>query len=332
MADGNLSTYDDGAEFIDSNHDGDYERIVITFTDGATGDDDLLVNNQIIDPGFIGQATIIRHTIIGTPKADQLLGTQASDNIIGLAGADLILGGRGDDWIRSNVGNDTVRGGLGNDSLFGGSGDDIFSGSVLGDDQYYGGTGHDTVDYLLANEGVTITLGQSDAQNVSVNSGNDKFNNIENLNGSAYDDSLIGNSGSNQLIGRGGGDYLQGLGRADVLIGGRGNDFLSGGLGHDTLMGGAGNDHFIFNGALAAAHSDIIIDFKSGTDVIELSASVFKAFAGQIGQKVGLSEILSYEAETGSLSYDAGNAAVTLAILGVSTHPILLGNDFLIVA
>ncbi len=330
MADGNLSTYDDGAEFIDSNHDGDYERIVITFTDGATGDDDLLANNQIMDPGFIGQAVTIRHTIIGTPKADQLLGTQASDNIIGLAGADLILGGSGDDWIRSNTGNDTVRGGLGNDSLFGGSGDDIFSGRVLGDDQYYGGTGYDTVDYRLASEQVTITLGQSDAQNVSVNSGNDKFNSIENLNGSAYDDSLMGNNGRNQLLGRGGGDYLEGLGRADVLIGGRGNDSLSGGLGHDTLTGGAGNDHFIFNSALAAAHSDIIIDFKPGTDVIELSASVFTVFAGQIGQRVSLSEILSYEAETGSLSYDAGNAAVTLAILGVFTHPMSLGNDFLI--
>jgi hypothetical protein len=55
--------------------------------------------------------------------------------------------------------------------------------------------------------------------------------------------------------------------------------------------------------------------------VIELSASIFTAYAGQVGSRVGPGILLSY---TG--------AAVTFAILGTSSHPTTLGADFLIVA
>src|SRR6056300_553214 len=55
LADGNLSTYDDGAEFFDTNADGVLDRIVLTITEGdATGGDaDGIVNNIILDPGTI---------------------------------------------------------------------------------------------------------------------------------------------------------------------------------------------------------------------------------------------------------------------------------------
>jgi len=55
LADGNLSTYDDGAEFFDTDADGVLDRIVLTITEGdATGGDaDGIVNNIILDPGTI---------------------------------------------------------------------------------------------------------------------------------------------------------------------------------------------------------------------------------------------------------------------------------------
>src|SRR6056300_1580903 len=55
LADGNLSTYDDGAEFFDTDADGVLDRIVLTITEGdaAGGDADGIVNNIILDPGTI---------------------------------------------------------------------------------------------------------------------------------------------------------------------------------------------------------------------------------------------------------------------------------------
>jgi serralysin len=61
-----------------------------------------------------------------------------------------------------------------------------------------------------------------------------------------------------------------------VLNGGAGNDLLIGGLGHDMLTGGAGNDIFDFNSVdespVGAGLRDIITDFQSGQDKIDLSS------------------------------------------------------------
>jgi Ca2+-binding RTX toxin-like protein len=65
-----------------------------------------------------------------------------------------------------------------------------------------------------------------------------------------------------------------------------------------------------------------------------LSNAIF-AGLGTVGATVGLSANLLYNNSTGRLSYDAdgagGNAALDFAILGTSTHPGAVGNDFLIV-
>ena len=63
-ADGNLSTYDDGAEFIDSDGDGDYDRVVLTITEGDKlgGDADGSADNIIIDPGTIVSTSGLNYT------------------------------------------------------------------------------------------------------------------------------------------------------------------------------------------------------------------------------------------------------------------------------
>ena len=77
-------------------------------------------------------------------------------------------------------------------------------------------------------------------------------------------------------------------------------------------------------------------DYTGGQDVIELSAAIFTVYAGQIGSYVTTSAFLSYSSTTGILAYDADGAGagapLTVAILGVTNHPTLLGNDFLIIA
>ena len=122
----------------------------------------------------------------------------------------------------------------------------------------------------------------------------------------------------------------------DVVLGDVDDHELSGNSGTDTLTGGNGADHFQFGTALdGMLNIDTITDFTSGGDVIELSASVFTAFGGQVGSTVGLGTYLSFNAGTGALDYDAdgagAGAAVTFAILGTSSHP-APGTDFLIVA
>jgi Ca2+-binding RTX toxin-like protein len=78
------------------------------------------------------------------------------------------------------------------------------------------------------------------------------------INGDAGDDTLNGDAGN------------------DNLIGGADNDLLVGGLGTDTLTGGTGNDIFRFNATNESLSGvgirDIITDFLSGTDLIDLNA------------------------------------------------------------
>jgi Ca2+-binding RTX toxin-like protein len=59
------------------------------------------------------------------------------------------------------------------------------------------------------------------------------------------------------------------------LTGGDGDDVLNGGAGTDILVGGAGADRFVFRSATQAGIGtarDVIEDFESGVDMIDLSA------------------------------------------------------------
>jgi serralysin len=103
--------------------------------------------------------------------------------------------------------------------------------------------------------------------------GIDKLISIENLYGSAFSDTLIGDAGANVLSGGAGDDSLSGVGGDDVLNGGAGNDTLYGGAGADRLVGGAGADRFVFASTADSpvAGRDVITDFQSGLDRIDLS-------------------------------------------------------------
>jgi len=88
------------------------------------------------------------------------------------------------------------------------------------------------------------------------------------------DDAIYGYAGDDKIYGGAGKDYLNGGVGADILRGEGGNDRLLGGRGIDTLLGGAGSDRFVFqstnDSGAGYADSDIIKDFKSGRDKIDL--------------------------------------------------------------
>jgi Ca2+-binding RTX toxin-like protein len=99
--------------------------------------------------------------------------------------------------------------------------------------------------------------------------GNDK------LLGGLGDDSLDGGDENDSLDGGAGNDSLDGGAGNDTLLGGTGNDTLTGGEGKDALSGGAGKDVFVFttesDSGATKAERDVIKDFKSGDDKIDLS-------------------------------------------------------------
>ena len=148
---------------------------------------------------------------------------------------------------------DILRGLGGNDMLFGGSGNDTLDGGP-GADTLIGGPGMDTADYSASAAAVSVNLltglgSGGDAQG-------DILGGIENIVGSAFNDTLTGDNGGNALDGR------------------SGNDTLNGGAGSDTLTGGAGADTFVFDlTALTPAQPgsgvvDHILDYNQGNSGI----------------------------------------------------------------
>ena len=213
-------------------------------------------------------------TIEGSSNADTLLGSSDADTILGFAGDDTIFGSElgdsidgGDDYdtvdyhdsasaVVVNLATGTGSGGdAGGDSytsiegavgsaladvitgngaanfLDGGDGNDTIAGG-LGGDILIGGTGIDTADYTSSVGDVRVSLalgtGTRNAAQGDVLSG------IENITGSAFNDSLTGDTGNNLLTGLDGNDSLLGGDGADTLIGGTGTT--------DSMTGGNGDD------------------------------------------------------------------------------------------
>ncbi|MFC3896713.1 hypothetical protein ACFOWZ_34990 [Lentzea rhizosphaerae] len=113
-------------------------------------------------------------------------------------------------------GDDSLQGGSGADTLYGGDGDDVLDepSADAGGNFLQGGHGNDTIDGAKANmrdradfsdhaEGMTIDL----AAGTATGSGEvDQLKNVQDVYGTAGDDTLIGNVWPNKMYGLGGDD------------------------------------------------------------------------------------------------------------------------------
>ncbi|MBT7082342.1 MAG: hypothetical protein HN929_12930, partial [Chloroflexi bacterium] len=214
--------------------------------------------------------------LIGSDFDDTLTGDSTDNIISGGSGADILRGGGGADLLRGEDGNDTLEGGEGDDILVGGIGADAFN----------GGGGDDTVSYRDAVEAVTIDMNNKDNNEGAEAEGDTfgNFANIENIEGSAGDDTLIANNNGVKLYGLAGDDKLTGGTGNDELIGGTGDDTIMGGIGDDILLGGDGADALfgyiqdgneeddtgIDTASYAGAGSGVTVDLgtKTGSDDI----------------------------------------------------------------
>ena len=231
---------------------------------GDPGDDRIsgFGGNDILDGGADND------TLGGNAGDDDLFGGTGNDILFGGAGNDDLNGGEGTDTANytgsdavqvdlfagvgmggdaqgdtyvgvenvtgSGLGADFIRGDNGNNTLVGLGGNDTFVG-LGGANFIIGGDGVDTVLYEGSPQGVTVSL-------LTGQGGGDTLNTIENLGGSSFNDTLIGNDGPNTLTGADGDDLLRGEFDNDTLIGGIGNDVLEGGGGNDLMQGGVGDD------------------------------------------------------------------------------------------
>ena len=280
-----------------------------------------------------------RSNIINGNSANNILsGLDGNDTLNGGFGNDRLSGGNGDDTLNGGFGDDSLDGNSGNDTLNGNEGNDLLRGG-LGNDTVNGGAGIDTASYSDIFAGVTVNLANGAAQ-FTGGAGTDTLvlGTIENLTGSNFSDTLLGDANTNVLSGLAGNDQLNAGGGTDTLVGGAGSD---------TLTGGASNDTFDYNlvteSQAGVGIRDVITDFSgggvAGGDVIDLTgvdanstlgapgdqaftfigAGAFGAVAGQLRFAGGL-----LQGDTDG----NGTADFEISLLGVGS--LTVGDDILL--
>ncbi len=165
-------------------------------------------------------------------------------------------GGIGNLTLTGFDGDETIVGSTGNDVLSGAGGNDVLVGG-LGNDVLDGGTGNDTASYAYASVGVTVDLGITGAQRVSLGD-NDTLVSIENLVGSAYDDTLTGNGEDNRIEGGEGDDVINGAGGFDTASYANATGPVTASLAAGTATG-AGSDILVsIEGLIGSAYNDML--------------------------------------------------------------------------
>ena len=239
-----------------------------------------------------------------------LIGGAYGDQLTGNALANTLIGGGGNDVLRGAAGNDSLRGDAGSDTLEGG----------LGDDSMIGGDGIDTASFASATAGVDVSMDSYGGYDTT-GQGLDYFEGIENLLGSAFNDSLTGNSSvSNRLDGGAGNDTLNGTyagyGAIDTLVGGAGDDTYNMRSATDVIVEAAGGGI----DTVVSSLSDITVGanveiirfaneyYQANATGNALDNTFFASYAGNILNGAGGNDTVSYA--------NGGVVRVSLAVTG----------------
>ena len=301
------------------------------FAAGST----LLTEQATVKGGFLtlsanGQTSTAtnQYVVLGTGGSDTI-DTSAAGNRV-----DYIFGGAGGDTIQGGGGADVLHGGDGDDQFVYLNADELFAGNALVD-SIDGGTGTNALVLgdAVEHTGFEMTAamswaGMSRVSELRVAGGllDTRFSIA--LNDDAYEAGLRTVSLSNHdamatpvnvinvsaETGAGNGytlegskfsDFITGGAGNDLITGGAGNDLITGGLGADRLVGGLGADTFRVS-ASRVDSLDVIHDFDSTRDVLDLGIAVYKLAFGVDGNK----EDVNYA----SLEFSTGVTTVSLAV------------------
>jgi Ca2+-binding RTX toxin-like protein len=230
----------------------------------------------------------------GAASQDTITGIE---NLVGSKFNDKMTGDAGDNKLNGAAGNDELHGGAGNDMLIGGTGGDILD----------GGVGQDTANYAAALEAVIVNLATGGTGGEAAG---DSYISIEQVLGSAFNDTITGSAADERISGGAGNDTINGAG---------GIDYIYGDVGNDILTGGSGADVFVFGTGFGA---DKITDFWSGlgrTDRVQLLGTDLHSYA----------DVLSHAVETANgvvLSVNGGLDTITFTGLHLNQFN---ADDFL---
>jgi hypothetical protein len=306
------------------------------FAAGST----LLTEQVSIQEGYLTlaaggrtSAATSAYVVLGT-GGNNVIDTSAAGNRV-----DYIFGGAGDDTIQGGGGADVLHGGDGNDRFVYLNAGELFAGNALVD-SIDGGTGTNALVLgdAVAHTGFEMTAamswaGMSRVSELRAAGGllDSRFSIV--LNDDAYEAGLRTVSLSNHdalatpvnvinvsaETGAGNGYTLEGSKFSDVITGGAGNDAITGGMGADQLTGGLGADTFrVF--ASRVNSLDVIGDFNSTQDVLDLGIPVYQSGFGVAGSRENVN-LTNPEVSTGvttvSLAADlARTVANTLSLRG----------------
>ena len=221
---------------------------------GGAGIDTFSANVAGLD-GYVQEIDLATGTNNWQDRFDSienLIGGTANDKFWGTDGANVFNGGNGNDLLDGRGGNDELYGDAGNDTLIGGAGADKLD----------GGADVDTADYSGSTTGLTINLAAGTA------SDGDTLVSIENVVGSAFNDTLISAAGANVLNGGAGfdtADYSAATAAVTVnLSAGTASD-------GDTLVSIENATGSAFNDTLISAAGANVLNGGDGVDTVDYS-------------------------------------------------------------
>jgi Ca2+-binding RTX toxin-like protein len=286
------------------------------------------IPNDVADYGDAAAGVAVNLSIVGSQNT---IGA-GNDTLVDING---IYGSGFNDTLSGNARDNRLFGGLGNDILNGGDGNDNLDGRE-GDDILNGGNGIDTAYYGKETAGVKVYLATVGAQN-TVGSGMDTLVSIENVVGTAFNDTLYGNALANRITASAGNDNIHAGAGDDWIQGGAGNDYMIGFTGVDTAdftdatsaltvdlnivvaqnTGGSGNDRLVgienvtgsnFNDTLTGDANDNVLFGGSGDDFL-IGGAGNDTLDGGYNTYSG---ILTLAPENDTVSYAAATSGITV--------------------
>ena len=167
--------------------------------------------------------------------------------------------------------------------------------------------------------GDSIAGGGHHGQKVFAGAGSDT------VNGTGKSDLIYAGSGNDTVKGNDGDDTIYGGSGSDTINGNNGCDTIIGGYGADKLTGGNGDDRFVFlsTSDSNAARYDVVSDFRSGSDRIDLSA------LGALSFLTLTSSSSFVPPHTVAWLYDSA-ANQTIAYVNPTHQPLTIGDSGLV--